>query len=192
MQSSIFRKSSLERISSPEQLNEYVRIINPGVWLVLLGLLALLTAGAIWAYTGSIPETLPLTGVVFAHGGSDMAVYSFVPMNASRRLALGMEVQVSPDYAPRQEYGYILGRVASIGARPVTVSELAETFGDAQYVQQLLAEGSMVQVLVTLDKADGGLHWSSKRGEAVAVTSGSYCDLLVVVRARKPYELLFR
>lgn len=28
---SIFRKSSLERISSPEQLNDYIRVASPSV-----------------------------------------------------------------------------------------------------------------------------------------------------------------
>jgi multidrug efflux pump subunit AcrA (membrane-fusion protein) len=71
MQKSIFRKSSLERISSPEQLNEYVKITNPGVWAVLLGLFALLIAVAVWAYAGSIPETVQFTGVVYAHEGEE-------------------------------------------------------------------------------------------------------------------------
>ncbi len=30
MENQIFRKKSIERVSSPEQLNDYVRVSNPG------------------------------------------------------------------------------------------------------------------------------------------------------------------
>ena len=45
MNSQLFRKSSIDRVSSPEQLNSYIRVSNPGVWLVLAAVVLLLTAG---------------------------------------------------------------------------------------------------------------------------------------------------
>jgi hypothetical protein len=33
MQSELFRKSALERVSSPERLNEYIKITHIGVWV---------------------------------------------------------------------------------------------------------------------------------------------------------------
>ncbi|HCF71134.1 MAG TPA: hypothetical protein DER33_06040 [Syntrophomonas sp.] len=191
MQNSIFRKSSLERISSPEQLNEYVKVTNPGVWAVLLGLFALLIAVAIWAFAGNIPETVQLTGVAFAQDGEEEAVYCFVPMSVSKRLSDGMKVQVSPDYASREEYGYIFGTVESIGEKPVTEEEIVQTFGHIQYVQGLITQGNMVAVKVALQRAEGRLKWSTHKGESVSVTSGSYCELLIVTKERKPYELIF-
>lgn len=35
MESNIFRKKSMDRVSSPEQLNDYVRVMNPGIWMIL-------------------------------------------------------------------------------------------------------------------------------------------------------------
>jgi hypothetical protein len=192
MQNSIFRKSSLERISSPEQLNEYVKITNPGVWAVLLGFFALLIAVGIWAYTGSIPETVQLTGVAYAHEGEEEAVYCFVPMSVSKRLSDGMKVQVSPDYASREEYGYIFGTVKSIGENPVTEEEIVQTFGNIQYVQGLITQGNMVEVRVALERAEGRLKWSTQKGKNISVTNGSNCVLLIVIKERKPYELIFK
>ena len=34
-QSDLYRKESMDRIQSPEQLNDYLRITNPSVWVVL-------------------------------------------------------------------------------------------------------------------------------------------------------------
>ena len=39
---SIFRKKSLERVQSPEQLNDYIKVANPGVWLVLIAVIIFL------------------------------------------------------------------------------------------------------------------------------------------------------
>ena len=38
----IFRKKTLDRISSPEQLTDYLRVTNPGIWLVLATVVLLL------------------------------------------------------------------------------------------------------------------------------------------------------
>ena len=35
MNEKLFRKSGIDRVNSPEQLNEYIRVANPAVWLVL-------------------------------------------------------------------------------------------------------------------------------------------------------------
>ena len=41
-QTSVYRKASVERISSPEQLNDYLRVTNPSVWIVLAAVVLLL------------------------------------------------------------------------------------------------------------------------------------------------------
>ena len=42
MQGQLFRKKTLERISSPEQLQDYMRVTNPGTWMVLAAVIVLL------------------------------------------------------------------------------------------------------------------------------------------------------
>ena len=40
--SNLFRQKSLDRISSPEQLNDYIRVSTPSVWMVLIAIVILL------------------------------------------------------------------------------------------------------------------------------------------------------
>jgi hypothetical protein len=47
----IFRQTSLEQMSSPEKLNDYIKVSNPAVWLILGAIGALLIAAAVWACT---------------------------------------------------------------------------------------------------------------------------------------------
>jgi len=51
---SIFRKKSLDRISNPEQLNDYIRVTSPSVWLVLLALVILLIGILAWGVLGKV------------------------------------------------------------------------------------------------------------------------------------------
>ena len=48
MEQSLFRKKSLDRISSPEQLNDYLRVTNPTVWVVLGAVILLLLGVIVW------------------------------------------------------------------------------------------------------------------------------------------------
>lgn len=50
----IFRKKSLDRISSPEQTDDYIRIIIPSPWLVIIGTAIILTGVLVWAFFGQI------------------------------------------------------------------------------------------------------------------------------------------
>lgn len=54
----IFRQESLDRISSPEQLNDYIRVANPSVWIVLLALLLLLGGLLVWSVYGTLETTV--------------------------------------------------------------------------------------------------------------------------------------
>lgn len=55
----IFRKTSLDRISSPERLNDYIKVSNPSVWIVLAAVAILLAAAVFWGFTAEItPEGL--------------------------------------------------------------------------------------------------------------------------------------
>lgn len=50
----LFREKSIERVSSPEQLNDYIRVTNPSVWIVLLALVVLLVGILAWSIFGTV------------------------------------------------------------------------------------------------------------------------------------------
>ena len=49
MNEQLFRKKSVQKVSSPEQLNEYIRVASPSVWLVFAAIVILL-AGVVICY----------------------------------------------------------------------------------------------------------------------------------------------
>ncbi len=53
----LYREKSLERINSPEQLNDYIRVTTPSVWLVLIAVIVLLIGILAWCIFGEVTET---------------------------------------------------------------------------------------------------------------------------------------
>ena len=69
MPKQIFRKVSLERLSSPEQLDLMVKITSPAGWLALLSIGLLLFMGILWGIYGSIPTKVAGRGILIKSGG---------------------------------------------------------------------------------------------------------------------------
>ena len=69
MNSRIFRQVSLDRLSSPEQLDQFLRITSMRSWIILCALLAVLTGCVIWGFEGHIETTSTGTGVIVRQGG---------------------------------------------------------------------------------------------------------------------------
>ena len=63
----IFREKSLEKISSPEQMNDYIRVSSPSVWMVLAAVIVLLAGVCVWGVFGHL-DTAVQTGGVCTNG----------------------------------------------------------------------------------------------------------------------------
>lgn len=55
---SIFRKESLDRISSPEEYDHYLQVTGPGVWMTLGAIVILLVGAIVWAVFGRLTTTM--------------------------------------------------------------------------------------------------------------------------------------
>lgn len=67
--SKVFRKVSLERLSSPEQLDLLMQVTSPRSWLALLGLLSLLISAIIWSVIGRIPIEVNAPAIILPTEG---------------------------------------------------------------------------------------------------------------------------
>ena len=56
-ENTIFREKSMDRVSSPEALNDYIRVTTPSVWIVLIAILVLLAGMLAWAIFGRVAVT---------------------------------------------------------------------------------------------------------------------------------------
>ena len=54
MDESIYRKKSMDRITSPEELGDYLHVTNPSVWVILAAIILLLIGMLVWSSFASI------------------------------------------------------------------------------------------------------------------------------------------
>ncbi len=87
---SLYRKESMERIQSPEQLNDYLRITNPTIWILLIAVIILLAGMLIWSSYATIGSFAQGTARV---ENGEMTVL-FDDANLARSVKAGMDITV--------------------------------------------------------------------------------------------------
>ncbi|MGI6508359.1 MAG: NHLP bacteriocin system secretion protein [Saccharofermentanales bacterium] len=61
--SNIFRKASLERLASPEQLDKMIQVTSPMVWLASVAIVLVIAVTVVWAFVGRLPEKVEIHGL---------------------------------------------------------------------------------------------------------------------------------
>lgn len=141
---SIFRKQSIDSVSSPEQLNDYIKAADPGVWLILTAVILLLCGVCVWGIFGRL-DTAVSVGAVCE--GGELSLY--IPEAGRDKVASGMPVTVNG-----AEY-----TIASISDSPVLLDTDADAYalhasslarGDFAYIAKArteLSDGSYEAVI---------------------------------------------
>ena len=71
--SDIYREKNINRVNQPEDLNDYIRVTTPSVWIVLIAIALILVAILGWMVfgtvevhedNGSVTEAQPITDVI--------------------------------------------------------------------------------------------------------------------------------
>ncbi|MBW4506299.1 MAG: NHLP bacteriocin system secretion protein [Scytonematopsis contorta HA4267-MV1] len=84
----LFRKEALDKVASPEQLDQLIRVVNPKRWLSLFALGSLVAAGTTWSIIGRIPIIVNGQGVI-VYPSKVVSVQASQP---GRILSLNVEV----------------------------------------------------------------------------------------------------
>ena len=66
----IYRKASLDRLASPEQLDKMIRIASPSLWIALAGAGLVIISVLIWAIFGSLPDNVAISGLYMTNTGN--------------------------------------------------------------------------------------------------------------------------
>jgi hypothetical protein len=272
MEKSLFRQTALERLSSPEQLDQLVRVTHPLGWLALLALSLVLLGAILWGILGSLPVQVVGQGLLLSAGGLhdvvspatgqiveldsgagdviqagqivarisgpgqpisvavtspysghiveilvdvgnqiekgtpllsleglnpegqvDLVAVIYMAPAEGKKIRPGMEVQISPSTVRREEYGFMLGQVVSVGQFPATPQGMLRVLGNPELVKILSAVGAPIEVRVTLltdSESVSGYAWSSQAGPPTQVDSGTLCNAWITLDQRRPISLV--
>ena len=90
----LFRQKSIDRISSPEELNNYLRVSSPQMWLVMMAIIIMLGGILVWASVGTL-ET-KVDGVAEAKNGE---VTLIVTGSKAEKIKEGMTLLINGNTA---------------------------------------------------------------------------------------------
>lgn len=81
-----FRQEALQQLTSPEQLDQLIRVVSPRSWLIAITFYAIIFIILIWSIIGNIPTRVEGKGILLAGGGD---IYNAVaPDGPSRVVSL--------------------------------------------------------------------------------------------------------
>lgn len=60
----LYRKSFIEKLSNPEQLDRTITISSPMSWLALMGIALIIAASVVWSIFGTLTTTVNVNGVI--------------------------------------------------------------------------------------------------------------------------------
>ncbi len=144
MNEKLFRKSSIDRVNSPEQLNDYIRVANPGVWIILLSVVALLVGVVIWGVFGTI-ETKVETVLVVENGKA----VCYLTSDSFQSVKEGMEVRGDG----------IEGIVISVGKTPVEITSDYPAY--FLFLSQFQSGDFAYKASVSISGVDDGVYSAS-------------------------------
>lgn len=121
-------------------------------------------------------------------------ILAFLPTSQKNNINKGCNVQVSPDYAPREKFGYINGYVADIDDVVITKSDVESSMNVFNIPNLLEDNENYIAVHINLlPDADtaSGLSWTQKNSGNIDVGIGTLCNNSIVVEKNPPYKWLF-
>ncbi|MCF8011122.1 MAG: NHLP bacteriocin system secretion protein [Clostridiales bacterium] len=101
----VFRKVSLDRLSSPEELDQRLTVTSPVGWLACTAVAMLILGGLIWGIFGKIPDKAVGQGIIISSGGIANVIHH----------ASGQVTDVSAQEGDYVEKGDVIARVKQTG-----------------------------------------------------------------------------
>lgn len=151
---------------------------------------------------GRVTEVQAAVGTILSRGqpaisfeslGEGLELVLYLPPQYGKSVQSGMKVQVSPKTAPREEYGTVLGSVSSISGFPSTVEGMMAVVRNSELVRQFSSDGPPYRARVRLQPDPdslSGYRWTSDRGGALDLRSGTLANAEVTVRSQRPIEMV--
>lgn len=200
----VYRKTLLERISSPEQLDKMIVITPPSYWLAIVGGAVIIVAALLWSIWGSIPINMETTGIFVSAQMSDQQtadsqsigeqqVICYVPISSGKKIVPGMEAVVCPTTVNQQEYGNMMGEVVAVDPYVTSYEDIVAALGSESLAQMFSQNGPVVAVMCKL-RTDAttvsGFWWSNDNGATVVLAEGTIMIVDIILEEKSPISML--
>jgi len=161
------------------------------------------TSRVIAPVSGEVKELRTVQGAMMREGqpvltiesrGTGLEALVFIRSSRSgTAITEGMSARVAPANARREEFGTLIGEVASISDFPVSFEAIRAIINNDELARSFMSEGPPYQVIIRLERdaqTASGYRWTSSRGAGVTLGSGSTLRADVTVAFRRPIAMV--
>ncbi len=152
MEQQLFRQKSLERISSPEELQDYMHVTSPRLWMILTAIVILLAGFIVYASTTTLENTMPIkvqleTFEVISDdqdgAENERITYAsaYIPIDYKDSISIGMQVRIGQETGRISYFGFSEEEAATI----YTLIEMEHRYlpmPDGEYDAELVLEST--------------------------------------------------
>ena len=141
-------------------------------------------------YVGQVIESRHRLGSIDVEDiDSQMVGMTYFPIEAGKKIAPGMRINIAPDMVERSRFGSMLGHVKSVSTFPATQEGVASLVGNQDVVNALLTRGPVIEVVAELEpnrSTFSGYQWSSSKGPDLPITPSTTMTGRVTIERRAP------
>lgn len=194
MNNNVFRKKSLDRISSPEQLNSYIKVSNPSIWLILSALIIIIISVVIWSISGNITTMVSANAIVKSSESSPDTLICYVLPEKAVHIKKNMEVNICGLYASDNKY--VTGKISNIINAKVSRNELGSISPDAWSSEMLIPDyvEYVVPVVIKINKdssSSDGYNWvDNDIGDSSFIAENNICKVDIITESVSPISFL--
>lgn len=139
---------------------------------------------------GIVGENAPILSIQPDDNLLEALIY--LPAAQAKDARIGMDVEISPSTVKREEFGFMVGKIAFVADYPATTAALMRNFQNETLISALTQAGPVTEVRASLSHAPttSGFQWSSVGGPPLKISSGTLCAAQVITRRQAPITLL--
>ncbi len=117
----------------------------------------------------------------------------YIPPNDGAKVKPGMRVIVSPYSVDFGVYGDLVGFVTSVSSSTVSSDHMKTVLQNDLLVQNLTVNGAPYEVTAFFlpdPNSLNGLKWTTRKGAAVSIESGTLCSAKVIIEHKRPIDYI--
>lgn len=190
----LFRRKLLEKLNSPEQLDQLMVVTSGRSWLALITLGLLFAIALAWSLLARVESAVSSDGILIPMAQQEgLEAILYVSMRDGERIRPNQHAKIALRAFRQEEYGLVWGIVEEVGRTPSSTADMLAVLQTDALVQSLVARGQIVEVRVRLLRGEtpSGYQWTSADGPPATIMPGTLAQGNVIVDSVRPIQLIW-
>ena len=174
----VFRRSTMNRIASADELDHYIKVTNPSAWIITCAALLLIAGVIVWAVVAIVPVTVSTTGIMLQGplDNDDVVVCWVNEDTADKIMESGAKALIDDVEAKDVEVNDV----------PMSASEVINFLGNDSYASSLNLSDWSYRVTITPVEEPEHSAYSVK----TAVGDAYLVPVKIIVSETRPIKIV--